>query len=102
MRPSFEIGGQTIAPGARQVIDLPVSRLSNHTPVMLPVHVVHGSAPGPALFVSGAIHGDEIIGVEIIRRLLKTLAPERLNGTLLCVPIVNVFGFISRTRYLPD
>ncbi len=102
MRPSFEIGGQTIAPGARRVIDLPVSRLSNHTPVMLPVHVVHGSAPGPTLFVSGAIHGDEIIGVEIIRRLLKTMSPDRLDGTVLCVPIVNVFGFISRTRYLPD
>lgn len=102
MRPSFEIGGQMIAPGARQVIDLPVSRLSNHTPVMLPVHVVHGTTQGPTLFVSGAIHGDEIIGVEIIRRLLKDLDPARLSGTLLCVPIVNVFGFISRTRYLPD
>ena len=102
MRDSFEIGGQLIAAGTRRVIDLPVSRLSNHTPVMLPVHVVHGSGPGPALFVTAAVHGDEIIGVEIIRRLMKTLTPERLDGTLLCVPIVNAFGFISRTRYLPD
>lgn len=102
MRSSFDIGGQNIAAGARQLVDLPVSRLSNHTPVTLPVHVVHGARPGPTLFVSGAVHGDEIIGVEVIRRLLKAIAPERVAGTLLCVPIVNAFGFIGRTRYLPD
>lgn len=102
MSPAFTLGGQVIASGSRRVIDLPVSRLSNHTPVVLPVHVVHGAAPGPCLFVSGAVHGDEIIGVEIIRRLLKNVDPGALSGTLLCVPIVNVFGFITRTRYLPD
>jgi hypothetical protein len=102
MREDFEIGGRRVAAGARQVIELPVSRLSNHTPVSLPVHVVHGRESGPTLFVSGAIHGDEIIGVEIIRRVLKTVDPATLSGTLLCVPIVNAFGFISRTRYLPD
>ena len=49
-----------------------------------------------------AIHGDELNGVEIIRRLLRTLDPHSIGGTLLCVPVVNVFGFISRSRYLPD
>ncbi len=98
----FEIGGEQIPPGSRQLIDLPVAKLSNHTPISLPVHVIHGRNPGPSLFVSAVIHGDEVIGVEIIHRLLRTEGLENLFGTLLCVPIVNAFGFISHTRYLPD
>jgi len=102
MRKPFEIGGQTVEPGARRLIDLPVARLSNHAPVTLPVHVVHGNRPGPALFVSAAVHGDELNGVEIIRRLLRTVQPGNVRGTLLCAPVVNVYGFIGRSRYLPD
>lgn len=68
----------------------------------LPVHVAHGARSGPTLFVSAAIHGDEIIGVEIIRRLLALPAIAKLRGTLLAVPIVNAFGFINHSRYLPD
>lgn len=102
MRTPFTIGGQTIAPGERRLVDLPVSKLSNHTPITLPVHVLHGESPGPAMFVSAAVHGDELNGVEIIRRVLRTLAPGNIKGTLLCVPVVNAYGFIGRSRYLPD
>ena len=102
MRQPFVVGGMAVAPGERRLIDLPVSKLSNHAPVTLPVHVLHGAQSGPTMFVSAAIHGDELNGVEIIRRLLRTLDPQSINGTLLCVPVVNVFGFISRSRYLPD
>ena len=101
-RKGFEIGGEIVPPGTKKLVDLPVSRLSNHTPVTLPVHVLHGHEPGPTLFVSAAIHGDELNGVEIIRRLLKTLGAGSLRGTVLCVPIVNAYGFIGRSRYLPD
>lgn len=100
--PPFEIGGQTIAPGSRETIRFPVSVLSDHTPVAMPVHVVHGRRPGPTLFVSAAVHGDEIIGVEIVRRLLKRASLGGLRGTLLAVPIVNSFGFVNHSRYLPD
>jgi hypothetical protein len=102
VRQPFVIGGLSVSPGERQLVDLPISKLSNHAPVTLPVHVLHGSRPGPTMFVSAAIHGDELNGVEIIRRLLRTLDPQSIGGTLLCVPVVNVFGFISRSRYLPD
>ena len=102
MRAPFEIAGQTVPAGTRSLVDIPVARLSNHTPVSLPVHVVHGRRPGPSIFVSAAIHGDEIVGVEIIRRLLNTKGLDALKGTLLCVPIVNAFGFLAQTRYLPD
>jgi predicted deacylase len=79
-----------------------MSLLSNHTPMSVPVHVIHGRREGPRLFVCAAVHGDEINGVEIIRRLLKLSRLSRLRGTLLAVPVVNAFGFIGLTRYLPD
>ena len=101
-RSAFVIGGQSVAPGERRSIDIPVSRLSDHTPVNLSVYVVHGRRPGPVLFVSAAIHGDEVIGVEIVRRLLRAAPVARLAGTLLAVPIVNSFGFHNHARYLPD
>ena len=68
----------------------------------LPVHVLHGAEDGPTLFVSAAVHGDEILGVEIVRRLLRSSAIRRLSGTLLAVPIVNGYGFLAHSRYLPD
>ncbi|MGR3507367.1 MAG: succinylglutamate desuccinylase/aspartoacylase family protein [Paracoccaceae bacterium] len=100
--PVFELGGIAVPAGTRQTIDLPVSSLSDHTPVSMAVHVVHGRKPGPVMFVSAAIHGDEVIGVEIVRRLLRTPNLDRMSGTLLAVPIVNTFGFLNHSRYLPD
>ena len=76
--------------------------LSTHTPVNMPVHVIHGRREGPVLFVCVALHGDEINGVEIIRRLLQLSALKSMKGTLLAVPIVNIFGFLAQSRYLPD
>ena len=68
----------------------------------MPVQVVHGRAEGPRLFVCDALHGDEINGVEIIRRLMQLSELKRLRGTLIAVPIVNVLGFVGHSRYLPD
>ena len=102
MRAPFNIGGADITSGTRKTVDLPVSVLSDHTPVTMSVHVVHGRREGPTLFVSAAIHGDEVIGVEIARRLLRVPALATLRGTLLVVPIVNTFGFLNHSRYLPD
>ncbi len=101
-RAAFEIASKRIAPGTRQTIDVPVSVLSDHTPVAMSVHVVHGRRPGPTLFVSAAIHGDEVIGVEIVRRLLRSASLDTMRGTLLAIPIVNAFGFMNHSRYLPD
>ncbi len=101
-RAPFRIGDTSVAPGTRTTVDIPVSTLSDHTPVNLSVHVIHGSRPGPVLFVSAAIHGDEVIGVEIVRRLLRARGIRSLRGTLLAVPIVNTYGFLNHARYLPD
>jgi predicted deacylase len=99
---AFTIGEASVARGSRATVDLPVSTLSNHTRMSLPVHVVHGESSGPVMFLSAAIHGDEILGVEIIRRLLAHPALGKLSGTLLAIPIVNSFGFLNHTRYMPD
>lgn len=99
---SLTIGGVDVAPGTRQTINLPVARLYTDTEMSMPVHVLRGRRPGARLFVSAAVHGNELNGVEIVRRLLALRLLERLRGTLLLVPVVNVYGFIGRTRYLPD
>lgn len=96
------VGGQRIEPGTRRTLELPVASLYSHAPMTLPVHVVCGRRTGPRLFVCAAIHGDEINGVEIIRRLLRLPLLHGLRGGLLAVPIVNVYGFVNRSRYLPD
>ena len=101
-RDALEIGGVTIAPGNRKTVDLPVSVLSDHTPVTMSVHAVHGKLDGPTVFVSAGVHGDEVIGVEIVRRLLRAPALSSLRGSLFVVPIVNTFGFLNHSRYLPD
>lgn len=101
-RAAFKINGSSIAPGTHETVHVPVSVLSDHTPVSMSVHVRHGKRDGPVVFVSAGIHGDEVIGVEIIRRILNTPTLGSLRGTLLAVPIVNSFGFINRSRYLPD
>ena len=89
-------------PGKRERVELPVARLSTQTMLSLPVIVVHGKREGPKLWLSAAIHGDEINGVEIIRQVLTQVRPHQLRGSLLAVPIVNIFGFIEQSRYLPD
>ncbi|MDE2446235.1 MAG: succinylglutamate desuccinylase/aspartoacylase family protein [Alphaproteobacteria bacterium] len=98
----FHIGGQQVEAGSRKTVELEVSLLANSTRMNLPVHVVHGARPGPTMFASGVIHGDEIQGVEIIRRILAALKVEHMAGTLLAVPIVNSFGFLNHSRYMPD
>ena len=96
------IGEVEVAPGYRTQVDLPIADLSIHVPITMPVHIINGLQDGPALFVSAAIHGDEINGVEVIRRIMQLATLKRLNGALIAVPIVNVPGFLNLSRYLPD
>jgi uncharacterized protein len=102
MQPAIIIAGTRIKPGQQTTVSVPVARLYTHTEMAMPVHVVHGRREGPRLFVSGAIHGDEIIGTEIIRRLMKLKRLKSIKGTLLAVPVVNVYGFLQHSRYSPD
>lgn len=96
------IGDTRIRPGERVNVDLPVADLYTSTSLSMPVKVIRGRQAGPVLFVSAAIHGDELNGVETIRRLLKRKALRSIRGTLIAIPIVNVHGFLDQSRYLPD
>ncbi len=83
MRHAFQIAGAEVPAGTRTIIDVPMPKLSSHTSLSMPVHVVHGKREGPVLFISAAIHGDELNGIEIIRRVLATKAivpPARHTG----------------------
>jgi uncharacterized protein len=99
---TIKVGDTLVRPGERATVRLPVADLYTGTSLAMPVHVVCGRRDGPVMFVSAAIHGDELNGVEIIRRLLKRKALSSIRGTLLAVPIVNVHGFLDQSRYLPD
>jgi uncharacterized protein len=101
-RESFAIGNVRVRAGGMREVELPITRLVTGGDVSLPVRVVHGRDPGPIVWVSAAIHGDEVTGVEVIRRLLATLSPKQLRGTVVAVPVVNVLGFMAGDRYLPD
>ena len=102
MRDAFEIAEHTVTAGTRARIELPIANLMSGTPVSLPVVVVHGRHPGPTVWLSAAVHGDEIVGVEIIRRVLDDIQPRPLAGSILAMPVVNVHGFNTGDRYLPD
>ena len=96
------IAGKAISPASRITLELSLPQLYTHTPMTMPVHVIRGHREGPRLFVSAAIHGDELNGVEVIRRLINHSSLKRLKGTLIAIPIVNVYGVIQHSRYLPD
>jgi len=98
---TFILGGVEIQRGTNVTINLELPKLYN-TPTQLPIRVIRGKKDGPVVFISAAIHGDELNGIEIIRRFRKLNILKRLKGILILVPIVNVYGVMNLSRYLPD
>jgi uncharacterized protein len=96
------IADQVINAGQSSCVKLSLAMLYSSTTIEVPVYVFHGKKDGPVLFIAAAIHGDEINGVEIMRRLHHVPQIKRLRGTLITIPIVNVYGFMLHSRYLPD
>jgi len=96
------VGGRSIGPGSVRSVELPFARLPIGADMPIPVIVAHGRRPGPRLALTAALHGDELNGVEIVRQLMDDLDPEQLAGAVIALPVVNVFGFVTESRYLPD
>ncbi len=94
--------GAEIMPGTTQRLAWSATELFEGVPVSTPVLVVNGSLPGPTLCLTAAVHGDELNGIEIVRRVLHEISPGKLSGAVIGVPIVNVQGFRRGSRYLPD
>lgn len=88
--------------GEQQEIELNIARLPTYTNIDLPVHVYRGKEDGPVLLLTGGLHGDEINGIEIIRRMITRdlITPEK--GSVIAIPIVNIYGFIQNVRGVPD
>ncbi len=97
----LELGDRAFAPGERGSVELPVGHLITHELVSVTVHVRRGFEPGPTLLLVAALHGDEINGIEIIRRLLR-VPMRHLRGNLISVPVANLPAFLTRSRYMPD
>ncbi|MBI2059003.1 MAG: succinylglutamate desuccinylase/aspartoacylase family protein [Nitrospirae bacterium] len=98
----LRIAGTTIQPGETYEINLKVSEFYTATAATIPVTVIAGESSGPTLFVTAAVHGDELNGVEMVRQMICRTRPADLRGTLVLIPVVNRFGFLNQTRYLPD
>lgn len=96
------INGEEIPIRSRRRIEIPVARLPSGPLLSLPVVVIRGASDGPVVFLDAAIHGDEIDGVDIILNVLDSLTPSNLKGAVIAVPVVNVYGFMTQDRYLPD
>mgnify|MGYP006271042739 CR=1 FL=1 len=101
-RAPFQVNGVEVAPGHVERIDLPVARLATQNRLTLPLRVYHGRRDGPTLWLSAAIHGDELNGLRIIQHVTARLKPHTLRGTVIAAPVVNVFGFFNQQRSLPD
>jgi len=100
--PDYEIVGVTVPAGQRRQLDWRVSESFAGTALPVPLHVIHGRRPGRTLCLTGGIHGDELNGVEIVRRAAASIEPNDLTGTVLAAPIVNLHGFQRSSRYMPD
>ncbi len=94
--------GVELQPGSAQRLSWSATELFEGVPVSTPVLAVNGVKPGPTLCLTAAVHGDELNGIEIVRRVLHDIDPDKLSGRVIGVPIVNVQGFRRGSRYLPD
>ncbi|MDH5323484.1 MAG: succinylglutamate desuccinylase/aspartoacylase family protein [Gammaproteobacteria bacterium] len=98
----FELLGETVMPGTSRRLAWSATELFEGVPVSTPVLVINGAEPGPTLCLTAAVHGDELNGIEMVRRVMHDMEPDKVSGTIIGVPIVNVQGFHGGSRDLPD
>ncbi len=101
MKP-FLIAGMRVEPGRRKDVKIRISEFYTATPVFIPVTVLHGRRPGPVVYITAAVHGNELNGVEMVRHVRALVDPRELRGTLVLVMIANPIAFLTMTRDLPD
>jgi hypothetical protein len=101
-RSSINIAGEEIKPGETKAVSIGISRLPTRTKIEMPIMVHHAKKDGPVLLLSGGMHGDEINGVETVRRIITNKLFKVDCGTVICIPIVNIYGFLNFSREVPD
>jgi len=99
----MEIDGVEIPKGANRFIEMDVARLPSGTLIQMPIHVFRSKEDGPCILLSGGLHGDEVNGIEAVRRIVESkLLKKLVKGTVIALPIINVYGFIHFSRDVPD
>ncbi|MDX1783478.1 MAG: succinylglutamate desuccinylase/aspartoacylase family protein, partial [Aequorivita vladivostokensis] len=93
---------ERIALGESRTVDFSIAKLYTSTKVEIPIIIERSKIPGPTVLITAAIHGDEINGVEIVRQLIARKLNKPKRGTIICIPILNVFGFLNGDRSFPD
>lgn len=94
--------GEVILPGQSKTIDMEIAKLHNTAKLKIPIIIQRSKIDGPTVLFSAGIHGDEINGVEIVRQLITKKINKPKKGTIICIPIINMFGFINMSRQFPD
>ena len=94
--------GETILAGESKTIDMEIARLHSTTKLKIPIIIERSKIDGPVVLLSAGIHGDEINGVEIVRQIIVQKINKPKTGTIICIPIVNMFGFVNKSRDFPD
>jgi predicted deacylase len=99
---SLSINGLTINPGERVLTRLVISKLPSGTVIDVPVHIIRAKEPGPVLLLMAGMHGDEVNGIETIRRMLRRELLQPTRGSIVAIPILNIYGFLNFSREVPD
>ncbi len=99
---TLTILNETIAPGESKEVNFDVANLHTSTPVNIPVIIERSKKEGPTILFTAGIHGDEVNGIEIVRQLIAKGINKPKRGTIICMPVINVFGFINLKREFPD
>lgn len=99
---TFSLLGKEIIPGKRTVLDLKVAKLHTRTTVNIPIIIERSVNPGPVVLLLSGIHGDETNGVGIIREIINQKINKPTKGTIICIPVFNIFGYLIQTREFPD
>lgn len=99
---TVKILGETIAPGETKILDMEIARLHTSTKLKVPVIVTRAKIDGPTVLFSAGIHGDEINGVEIVRQIIYKKINRPKRGVIICIPIINMFGYVNQSRQFPD
>lgn len=94
--------GQGVPMGTGRRMDLGIASLFTDTPVEVPIIIERAAVPGPTVLITAGIHGDEVNGMEVVRQVISHGVNKPAKGTVICIPVINVFGFIGKSRYFPD
>ena len=98
----LHILGEIVKLGESREVSFKFAKLHTHTPVDVPVIIERSKKPGPTILITAGIHGDELNGVEIVRQIIAKGINKPKKGTVICIPVLNIFGFINMEREFPD